>query len=348
MKKVLLIALSVIFVNLQAKTPEDYKYPGFPTPAQYWIQKALDSSGSCELLPHTYPVTGTIILKDNNSISGAGTASKLGTLYDIVLLDVQGNNVTIKDLFLYGFGGANDQIGIKIQGNESYNRYGNKITNVVFDQFKTAGLYVYHNTSALQGTVTLLNCTARGCGVGFWCDTRGEYCTFVACSANQCESGFRNKGGNNSLIGGVYSLNTIGIELLGGENDGHCIADGVLINHNNSYAVKAVGLQNGYEFSSCPINYGKIKLVNSPGIRFNDCPIYTTDSIHTNSSTCYFKGCIFSVTPSVFSGFSFIDCRFSISLPGAYFEELNTPALRSANGTIYKIKVENDGTLTTY
>ncbi len=304
MKKLILLLL--VSFSCLALTPEDCGYPGYGM-AQTYIQKALDSivppystGGFCEILPHTYPCNDTIFMREGYTIKGYGNSSKVGTLYDILLFDVVGNNTTFKDLFFYGNGGATNQTCIRIQGAQdlSYSYYNCKIHNVVFDQFVTYGLLVKWNTSNFLGSASLLECTARGCGIGYAFEERGEYVKLTSCNANLCEVAVLNQGGNNMIEGGQFNYNTTAIKLVGGINDGHSHIDGATINHNTT-AIEVDSLENGFLFSNCSIHVGNVSVTNSDNIYFKDNRVQIDAITVSGSSNCNWLGNAFMITPTI-------------------------------------------------
>lgn len=298
MKKLLFLLLTSL--SCFAITPEQCGYPGFPSAAQVYIQKALDSTGFCELEPHTYPCTGTIYMYDGYTIRGYGNSSAVGTLYDIILFDVKGNNTTFEKFKAYGNGGATGGTGIRIQGSQTLDTtyYNCKIHNVLFDQFNSYGVLVKWNTSNFLGSASLLECTARGCVVGYGFEERGEYVKMTSCNANLCGTAILNRGGNNMVIGGQFNYNTVAFKLAYGTNDGHCHADGLTINHND-IAILADSLQYGYVFSNCSIHIGDIDIIDSHNIYFKDNRVQVDSITVVNSLNCNWEGNAFMAGPAI-------------------------------------------------
>lgn len=298
------------------KTPEEMGYPGYGY-AETYIQAALDTSGGCQLGPNVYAILSTIYLNNKNVIRGYGPASRVQSLQDIRLFEITGNNITIQDFEIGGYGGATEQYGVYMGGtgpNDLTTYYGISILNVYFDQPKTAGLFVRYNVPAnFRVGVTAINCRTLGCDWGYVTEERGEYNLFMACHAYENTlGGWLNRGGNNSWSGGSITYNPIGIKLVGGVNDGHNHMQGATINHN-AVSVMADGLSNGYEFNGCDIHTGDINILNSEKIRFIGGAInFDTDSLIISGSSVSFLGVDMLNTTSFSVTDSEIKCNLNI------------------------------------
>lgn len=294
MKKLILLLLAYTLSAQQFLTPEDMGYPGYGY-AQTYIQAALDSTGACELNCVTYPISSTVYLHTKDIIKGCGSHSRVQSLQDIRLFEIAGNNITVQDFVIGGYGGASEQYGLWCGGagtGSMTDYYGISVLNVYFDQPKTAGIHVQYNVPAnFRVGITAINCRALGCDWGYVCEERGEYNSFVSCHAYENTfGGWKNIGGNNSWLGGSITYNPIGISLIGGINDGHSHMQGATVNHN-AISVYASGLANGYEFQGCDIHVGDIKIIDSEKIRFIGGAInFDTDSLIINSSSANFLG----------------------------------------------------------
>ncbi len=294
MKKLILIIFAYSLSAQNFLTPEQMGYPGYGY-AQSYIQAALDSTGACELMCKTYPISSTVYLSDKDIIRGCFNNSRVQSLQDIRLFEIQGNNITLKDFAIGGYGGATEQYGIYCGGTSTSNMtdyYGISILNVYFDQPKTAGLFVRYNVPAnFRVGITAINCRTLGCDWGYVTEERGEYNLFMSCHAYENTlGGWLNRGGNNSWSGGSLTYNPIGIKLSGGVNDGHNHMQGATINHN-TISVLSDGLGNGYEFNGCDIHTGDIKILNSEKIRFIGGAInFDTDSLIISGSSVSFLG----------------------------------------------------------
>lgn len=282
MKKILLILtyLSLSSCSGQFLTPEQCGYPGYGY-ADAFIQDALDSTDLCWLLPHVYPVQNPIYLSTGDQIKGEGVLSYGG---NIKMFIVQGNSIRISDVTLTGGGAGTEQYGVYLDNTSITNYYDIQLRNVKFKDLVTAGVYVHRNVPVnYRNGITATNCISLGCGIGFYCDERGEYNYFSNCHASEGSTGFYNVGGNNSWVGGSLCYNDTGLKLAGGENDGHNHITGATINHNNTL-IYATGLVNGYGILDCDLHVGDIKIINSKGIRICNSAIYCDSLIISNSS----------------------------------------------------------------
>ena len=276
------------------KTPEEMGYPGYGY-AETYIQAALDNYGGCQLGPNVYPISNTVYLHNKNVIRGYGPSSRVQSLQDIRLFEIAGNNITLQDFEIGGYGGATEQYGVWLGGSGTGSMtdyYGISILNVYFDQPKSAGIHVQYNVPANFRTgITAINCRTLGCDWGYVFEERGEYNSFVSCHAYENTlGGWYNRGGNNSWLGGSLTYNPIGIKLVGGINDGHSHMQGATLNHN-VVSIMSDGLANGYEFLGCDIHVGDINIQDSQKIRFNGGAIdFDTDSLIISGSSVSFLG----------------------------------------------------------
>jgi hypothetical protein len=359
MKKALLIlsaSIVVILITLlsfsnsqKIVSPEDCGYTG--TDADFYIKKALDSTGACGLLAHNYPINETIIVGNNQSIIGTGHLSSISTLSNITVLELKGNRITLENFTIAGWGGAANQIGVRIVGNEdstldtSYSSI--RLNNIHFEQLRTVGFYTSKNVSeSMQGTALVSQCSARGCEIGYWCDRRGEYNEFTGCTAFLCETGFRNKGGNNKWNGGNLTSNYTGLELIGGEvsdNDGHCLIDGTTLNHN-SYPVKSRDLLNGYTISNCHIHVGKIDLNGSNAIEFKGNTLDVDSIKNGNCTGTSFDNNKFTGVLKVSGTLpKFFNNRFELGVPTGYAEYLTNPSVENGKYIYFYGNESTDG-----
>lgn len=135
---------------------------------------------------------------------------------------------------------------------------------------------------------------------GIYLDTRAEYFTNTNNTFVDGDRGIVITGGNNSIVGGNYSTNVIGIEITSGSNNAHATATGVTANHCSTASVSISGVTLGYDFVSCNLYYGGVTIVSSTDIHFNKCQVDVTGSTitSTNNTNLFFWDCKFYSSPT--------------------------------------------------
>jgi hypothetical protein len=286
-------------------TPEEYGAVGDgSTNDATALQSCIDDARGCMLGRKNYRTTTSLVLSSNDIIMGQGSASIISTVSNITILDVQGIEVTIKDLSLDG-DDTGAQRGIGVSGNGSFTsyRYHVIIDGVRTTDMASAGVYITNvigNSSGTQhqGGVQVSNSIFSSGGTGILSDTRGEYNTFSNCKANMNTTGVRFNGGNNNWTGGHITDNTTGVFIGSGTNDGHAAMVGALVNHNTTN-VQSTSTATGYLFVGCYFYAGNITLTTTTRIKFHNCE-FSTLTISANTSTlCEFVNCNFATDPTM-------------------------------------------------
>lgn len=343
MKKLFLLLIIISFSSFgQFRTPEYYGYPTLLAHAA--IQRALDSTGHCELLPHVYTLTSSVYINNYNWLIGEGATLSYGA--NVKMLIIQGNVIRLKYFMILGGGIGTEQYGIYLNSTTRTGYYDIQVEGVKFKDLASSAIYVHNNVPVnFRAGIIADRCVSLGCDTAYYLDERAEYNFFSNCHASEGTVGFYNRGGNNSLLGGSLNYNSIGFFLDGGDNDGHSVATGVTVNHNK-YAVVSDSLENGYVFNGCHFNIGNFDIKNSKGITFNSGSIYA-DTIKNSSIGTFFTSVDFSKTPNFIGSLPcFSNNKFVVSPPPGYVEIMRyDQAIKSPDGTIYRIKVDNCGKL---
>jgi len=179
----------------------------------------------------------------------------------------------------------------------SCNRW--RVENPTFNTVRGYGFYIEGGSASGslrgdQGVILNPVCLSTYIGGNIETTAGAEYNTIIAPMITGCTTGMVVKGGNNTVVGGNIVDNTDGISLAAGGNHGHGMFQGVNINHNTQYNVRALNVTNGYDFNDCHLygngsGSGAIYLSNCKGIVFNgghlDCWIYNDSG--ANSSWNY-------------------------------------------------------------
>lgn len=292
------------WVSLEYVTPEMYGAVGDgSTDDSTAFNNAVASGKAIMLGSKNYRVATTITTADNTYIFGNGLSSIISVATNIAAITIGGINGTISNLQILGSGTGAAQNGITAVGNGSFNlyRYNTRVTNVFFNDLGNAGMYTINTIgndsgSEHQGTYYAENCRAFSCAVGYLMDTRGEYNTFVNCLADNCATGVRFNGGNNSWTGGNVVDCTVGVFIGSGTNDGHGVITGAKINHTN---ITCSSTATGYAFVGCEIVATSITLTSCTDIRFYNCDIASSPITSTNAVGTILYGNCFRTTPTI-------------------------------------------------
>lgn len=145
----------------------------------------------------------------------------------------------------------------------------------------------------VANTVKIISCAAETCWEGFCTTNSGEYVVIDNCSAQVCGRAIAKKSGNNTVLGGDFTRNALGIYVAGSgfDNPAHSLNVGCSFNHCEVGAV-CTDFSNGEFFSGCTFLGGgplggntDIFLTNTAGVTFNSCYFNNSCIISNVSST---------------------------------------------------------------
>ena len=245
----------------------------------------------------TYLVNVNVgILPAGCSIIGTGDSSVLKTTGNGYLIKIGGEYCTVAQCKLLGNNTGASQVGIancEVGGVTGYQNL--RVHAVMIQGFYQAGIIdnnvvgddsLYHG--AFYSHVNITGCTTYG----FW-STQG-YVTLNDCQIWNCAgSAARIQNGNITMTGGMLSSSGIGLDLIGGGNDGHGSFTGVLMNHNTVGISVTNSLANGETFVGCQLYTGSISLVSSNGVHFSACQLDPSAFTFDGSLNTRFSNCIF-------------------------------------------------------
>lgn len=131
----------------------------------------------------------------------------------------------------------------------------------------------------VANTVKIVNCSAETSWEGFCTTNSAEYVVIDNCSAQVCGRAIAKKSGNNTVLGGDFTRNALGIYVAGSgfDNPAHSLNVGCSFNHCEVGAV-CTDFSNGEFFTGCTFIGGgplggntDIFLTNTAGVTFNGC-----------------------------------------------------------------------------
>lgn len=258
-----------------------------------------------------------IALADNQNLFGVGRKSVIQITGNFRLFSI-GENSEIKQLYLKGdgkSGGGNFQAGIFVALKKNW-----LIADCYFSDFSgDAGqngggaICVGQIAGANSEGGRIINPWLNNNDVGINFMQRGEYVTVINPKAVNNNTGICIGAGNIIINGGDVQLNTIGIRMVDGTNDGHGIVSGVTINHNTTN-LSISDVSEGMTFSGCNLYSGNITITNSLGIKFIGCDFSTGSITLTNNTAIMRANCRVPLAPkahampiSLVSGSNFIE-----------------------------------------
>jgi len=282
------------------------------------IEAILNKYGIAVLGKGTYNLNRAITMPDSSIIKGAGDSTIIQAASGENAI-VAGANCYIQNLRIHSENGHTDSrgsgSGILVQGNHDNLpfKYNIKIDNVTIDGFALAGIYGTATGTWVADSITASNCRIFNCFAGILAEDYSEFgrYTNILCYNNYI--GLLNLSGNNMFVNCSFSNNSVGVYIIGNQdqsgNNGHGALIGCTINHssnNQGFAVICRGVsENGFVFDSCQIWYGKIQVETSTGIIFNNCMLgaynTSTEIINYTANVLFLMNCLFKIG-ATFSG----------------------------------------------
>lgn len=277
------------------------------------LQETITRNRVVQLPEGLIEISKTLIVPSNTRIVGVRGATKLKLIDDCTkIFDLGANsenimfdNITtlgkativptaLTDVDIKNRTGAGADCGIYATG------YAQNIhvRNCDFKDFSLAGINLYRTHKLYTRTFKITDCVFGESYFGLLSDTRSEYHTITGCTFAYNQMGAFIAGGNNFMGTCHFDANSVGLVLSGtsGENDSHGSIVGSSFNHNKSFSICAIDINNGFTFNGCHAFDGDILLDNAKGFVFVGgeiaCRIRQQNinpSINVIHSTLFFK-----------------------------------------------------------
>lgn len=221
----------------------------------------------------------SIAVQAGTTVVGGGNKSLVTTTANLSLFTVTGDNVYLGRFAVTGNGVGGAQDAIDVGTFPAGPGFENTILeDLTITSMGTAGIFLAGGGDTFQHGPLIQGCTINNCGfAGIW--NFFEYSRVNACSLKGNNIGIRIQGGNEIIVGTTITNGTIGVQIIGGGNDGHGVIDGCEINHNTKNIDCFNNLAHGMRISDCEI-FGigtSISLVSSRAVRFIGCDIDVDD-----------------------------------------------------------------------
>lgn len=248
------------------------------------LQILLNTNSHVQLKAGIIVITQPLVVPPNTKISGVrgGTILRLSGSGAIVNLDGSSYNIEFESLTfdgnspvvpvamsradIIGKPGMGVNMGIYANG------YAKNISihNCEFINFNGAGINLYRTHQLYGKTFKITDNQFNNCFIGLLSDVRSEYHSYVGNTFAYNRFGAFIEGGNNFGSNNQFNANGIGLVLSGtsADNDSHGTMGNCSFNHNQSFSIYCIDINNGFTFAGCHIFQGNICLDNAKGFVF--------------------------------------------------------------------------------
>lgn len=251
------------------------------------IQAAIDGSKDIYFAPGIYRVTASLQLKDKSHLRGT-IGSTIKTENSINLIKMASHSV-VETLELRGTKDIPDQVGILIDGGESYSdTVKAKVVNCNIREFGDAGIRVTKSVAIGQ---IVEGCSISNCVTGIDLTTKGQYMTIVGCTIDNCSQALRIGSAGHTISSLILSRNRTAFSFEAVDSG----SDPVRISGcNASESINGVlvdgSLLTQVIFESCTLD-GTNSFATMSGFKFIDCCFDNASVTFTNANDNYFVRC---------------------------------------------------------
>jgi len=229
------------------------------------FQNAIASGKTVYIPQGRYLISSALTLQDGQTIYGDGDNSVVSVTANISVIRLTKRN-SVQNFRIVGDKGGSDtaQYGIFGDGGASFDTVlENRITSMFLDSLGGAGIYLTRIVANHQGTL-ISDCVVKRNNYGIHLAVRGEYTKVTGCSVFLNTIGIQITGGNNNVSSCIISDNTTGVMVSGGDNSDHGVVSSCTINHNTT-GVSIGTLAYGMSF------IGNQLWVNTTNFSLNGC-----------------------------------------------------------------------------
>ncbi|WP_374440648.1 hypothetical protein [Epilithonimonas sp.] len=250
------------------------------------LQDLISVGGIVNLPAKTYNISTPLLIQSGTFIKGVKgrTIINYTGTGNFIYLTADHTNITIQDIIFNGGSSFNPSV---TNATDVKSKTGIGSQNCFFINGNARNIYIercvikYFNGCGFKATQThlnnyynetfkLTNNVFNNNFIGLLLDTRAEYHQFIGNSFNFNQIGAWIEGGNNYGSNNHFNANSVGcvISGLGVNNDTHGSISASSINHNLTYSIFAVNINNGFAFIGCQTFQGAIYIENSRGFIF--------------------------------------------------------------------------------
>lgn len=251
------------------------------------IQAAIDGSKDIYFAPGIYRVTASLQLRDKSHLRGT-IGSTIKTENSITLIKMASNSV-VETLELFGAKDIPDQVGILIDGGESYSDVVKaKVVNCNIREFGDAGIRFTKSVAIGQ---VVEGCSISNCITGIDLTTKGQYMTIVGCTIDNCNQALKVGSAGHTISSLILSRNRTAFSFEAVDSS----AEPVRISGCNcSESVNGIlvegSLLSQVIFENCTFD-GSNSLASVSGFKFTDCSFDNATVVFTNANDNYFVRC---------------------------------------------------------
>lgn len=272
------------------KSPQDYGAVGDGVTDDTLAVQQCNLENNNPFWFGTYLVTETIEFRENQTLfSNNATIKRFSNTGDILFFDDVNNFSIVGNLTIEGNGKSNNSaVGLHIEKGDNF-----KIEGVTIKNIAGKGIYFTGESINRGNRGVLSNVSLQNNWIGAGWQALAEYSTLKNVNAQGNSIGLEILAGNVGIIGGSITDNDNGIYIGGAyaTNNSHGIFQGLNVNHNTGYDLKAENVQYGQTITGCHFygtsSEGGVQLVNSYGVMFNGCIL---DGILSNTDSNTPKG----------------------------------------------------------
>lgn len=251
------------------------------------IQAAVNGDKDIFFPAGTYRVTDTITLKDRSHIRGTA-GSIIRTEESINLIKMASSSI-VESIELQGTKDTVDQVGILIDGGESYSDVTKaKVSNCNLREFGAAAIR-YTKCASIGQVVE--GCSISNCVVGIDLATKGQYLTVVGCTIDNCTKALSIGSLGHTISSLILSRNTTAFYFSAVDSSSEPVR---ITGCNVSEAVNGVmadsSLLSQVIFESCTLD-GINTFSSVSGFKFTDCCFDNASVVFIGANDNYFHRC---------------------------------------------------------
>lgn len=251
------------------------------------IQAAINGSKDIYFAPGIYRVTDTLVLRDKSHLRGTA-GSTIKTEAGINMIKMATNSI-LESLELVGAKDIVDQVGVLIDGGESYSDVVKaKVVNCNIREFGAAG--IRYTKSVAIGQI-IEGCSISNCVTGIDLATKGQCMTIVGCTIDNCDQALSIGSSGHTISSLILSRNRTAFYFKAvdsGDTPVRIIGCNASESTNGLLADSSLLTQ--VIFESCTID-GTNNFSAVSGFKFTDCCFDNASVVFTNSNDNYFIRC---------------------------------------------------------
>lgn len=282
------------------------------------LQDIVSKGGKVSLPEKEYPIYEPLLVPSGTSITGVYGKTKIiqkfaGSVGGLILL-TEKERIGISNIIFDGEEAVTQSAMTALEV-KSLTGFGTRrcieistycknieLSNLVIKNFSRQALSIANTLNPLENPhapdISLSKITLQNNYIGLYFAPRAEFIRFSNIQASYNKIGMWLEGGNNMGSVCQFNSNGCGIVICGtsNNNDTHGSIGNSTINHNKSFSIFNLDVNNGFTFNGCHVFEGEIYLENSRGVLLQggiiDAPInvITNKGVNMIHGNIFFKG----------------------------------------------------------